>query len=128
MSETATTTVEDVIEFDRPTRGSKDGYLQLYFICRQQLGRIISDPDQSPTDRRLITYTKYLISSITDDDIRGQVMDKYKALLVEIKKKNIDNEQRYEEIIDATMEILGDVNAFYDEFLGISHRLKVGIG
>lgn len=118
---------EDIIEFDRPTRGSKDGYLQLYFISRQQLGRIISDPDQSPTDRRIITFTKFLISSITDDTIRDNVRVKYRGLLQDIKQKDIDNEQRHEEIVDASMEILGDVNAFYDEFLGISHRLKVGI-
>lgn len=118
---------EDIIEFDRPTRGSKDGYLQLYFISRQQLGRIISDPDQSSTDRRIVTYTKFLISSITDDDIRDEVKQKYLGLIAEAKAKDTDNEQRHEELIDACMEILGDINAFYDEFLGISHRLKVGI-
>ena len=118
---------EDIIEFDRPTRGSKDGYLQLYFISRQQLGRIISDPDQSSTDRRIVTYTKFLISSITDDDIRDAVKQKYLGLIAEAKAKDTDNEQRHEELIDACMEILGDINAFYDEFLGISHRLKVGI-
>lgn len=118
---------EEIIEFDRPTRGSKDGYLQLYFVSRQQLGRIISDPDQSSTDHRIVTYTKFLISSITDDDIRGAVKEKYLNLIKETKEKDMDNEQRHEELINACMEILGDVNAFYDEFLGISHRLRVGI-
>jgi hypothetical protein len=119
---------EDIIEFDRPTRGSKDGYLQLYFISRQQLGRIISDPSQSSTDGRIVTYTKFLISSITDDEIRDTVRKKYLKTIEDINNENYDNDIRHEKIIDACMEVLGDINAFYDEFLGISHRLKVGLG
>jgi len=118
---------ENMIELDRPTRGAKDGYLQLFFISRQQLGRIISDPDGAVTDQRIITYTKFLISSITDDDIRDQVKEMYAEKIQAIKAEKLDNETRHEKMVDATMDVLGDVTAFYDEFLGITHRLKVGI-
>lgn len=118
---------DNVVSLDKPQRGSKDGYLQLFFISRQQLGRIISDTEFSRTDYRLVIYTKYLISSITDDDIRDQVMKKYQNMITEAKQNHKDNESRYDALVDATMEVLGDITAFYDEFMGVTHRLKVGL-
>lgn len=119
---------EQIITLDKPQRGAKDGYLQLFFISRQQMGRIISDEYGGATDYRIVTYTKYLISSITDDTIRANVMEKYKTTLDKIKNKNIDNQAKFDEIVDASMDVLGDVTAFYDEFLGVTHRLRVGVG
>lgn len=119
---------EQIITLDKPQRGAKDGYLQLFFVSRQQMGRIIADDNISTTDDRIVIYTKYLISSITDDTIRFNVMKKYTTKLNEIKEKQIDNQLKYDEIIDASMDVLGDVTAFYDEFLGITHRLRVGVG
>jgi hypothetical protein len=118
---------EQIITLDKPQRGAKDGYLQLFFVSRQQMGRIISDESGGATDFRIVTYTKYLISSITDDTIRETVRKKYNDKLGEIKVKNLDNQQRFDETVEASMEILGDVTAFYDEFLGITHRLKIGV-
>jgi hypothetical protein len=120
-------TDEQIITLDKPQRGAKDGYLQLFFVSRQQMGRIISDENAGVTDPRLVTYTKYLISSITDDKIRYNVMKKYKDLLEEIKGEGIGNEEKFDKIVDVSMEVLGDVTAFYDEFLGITHRLKIGV-
>lgn len=118
---------EQIITLDKPQRGAKDGYLQLFFVSRQQMGRIISDESGGATDFRIVTYTKYLISSITDDTIRETVRKKYNDKLGEIKVKNLDNQQRFDETVEVSMEILGDVTAFYDEFLGITHRLKIGV-
>lgn len=115
------------ITFDRPKRGSKDGYLQLFFIQLREYGKLISDPTGSPTDRRLVTFTQFLIAHITDDDIRDEVRKKYKTLLTEIQARPLDNEAKYSEIVEATMEVVGDVVAFYDEFLGITHRLEIGV-
>jgi hypothetical protein len=118
---------EGVITLDKPQRGAKDGYLQLFFVSRQQMGRIISDAEGGVTDNRIVTYTKYLISSITDDTIRKTVMTVYKERLDAIKKqKDLGNEAKFEQIMDVSMEILGDVTAFYDEFLGITHRVRIG--
>jgi hypothetical protein len=118
---------EQIITLDKPQRGAKDGYLQLFFVSRQQMGRIISDESGGAIDFRIVTYTKYLISSITDDTIRETVRKKYNDKLGEIKVKNLDNQQRFDETVEVSMEILGDVTAFYDEFLGITHRLKIGV-
>lgn len=121
-------TDEQIITLDKPQRGAKDGYLQLFFVSRQQMGRIISDENNSATDFRIVTYTKYMISSITDDTIRYNVKKKYEDLLNAIKDEHLDNQAQFDKIVDASMEILGDVTAFYDEFMGITHRLKVGVG
>ena len=120
-------TDEQIITLDKPQRGAKDGYLQLFFVSRQQMGRIISDENTGVTDHRIVTYTKYLISSITDDEIRFTIMKKYKDGLLEIKHKPENNEVKFGEVVDLSMEVLGDVTAFYDEFLGITHRLKLGV-
>ena len=118
---------EQIITLDKPQRGAKDGYLQLFFVSRQQMGRIISDEYGGATDYRLVTYTKYMISSITDDTIRETVRKKYNDKLHEIKQTSSDNQDRFDKTVEASMEIMGDVTAFFDEFMGITHRLKVGV-
>jgi len=115
------------ISFDRPKRGSEDGYLQLFFIQMREYGKMISDPNASPTDKRLITFTMFLISHITDDNIRQEVREIYLSKLDEIANMQLDNEAKSSEVVAASMGIVGDVVAFFDEFMGITHRLEIGV-
>lgn len=112
-------------EMNSPQRGSKEGYLQLFFISRQQLGRII-ETSTSITDKRIIMYTRFMISSITDDGLRAQAEDELDLLLKEIADKDISNEERAEQTFVVCMRLQGDIVAFYDQFLGITHRLRIG--
>ena len=113
-------------EMNSPQRGSKEGYLQLFFISRQQLGRIIENM-QSITDPRVVTYTRFMISSIPDDELRIKAEDEFEAAMSEINKKSISNEAKAEEKLIFCMQIQGDIVAFYDQFLGITHRLRIGM-
>ena len=51
---------EGGLDLGIPTRGSKEGYLGLYFISRQQLGNIIGNL-QGVTDQRLEIFTRFMI-------------------------------------------------------------------
>jgi hypothetical protein len=106
-------------------RGSKDGYLMLFFQSRSDLGNIIQQWTDW-TDPRIMIYTKFLITSITDDEIRGNIMKKLNTRLKEIDDLKVSNDKSSKEIIEACIDVLGDVTAFYDEFLGISHTISVG--
>lgn len=113
-------------EMNTPQRGSKDGYLQLFFLSRQQLGRIIENM-QAVTDPRIVVYTRFMISSITDDTLRADAEDLFEEELVKIEKLEISNDKKGEMRLQLCMQIQGDIVAFYDQFLGISHRLRVGL-
>lgn len=108
-----------------PKKGAKDGYLMLFFSARNELGNIINGW-KDWTDPRIIIYTKFLITGITDDEIRAKVMLKLNDKLKEIEEKKLSNDKASKENIDACVEVLGDITAFYDEYLGISHSINVG--
>jgi hypothetical protein len=109
-----------------PKRGAKEGYLMLFFSSRASLGNIIAQMEDA-TDPRLLMFTKFLISSITDDDIRDDVWKKLDANIKEIDRGDGTNEEKAKKRNDVCMEILGDVTAFYDEFMGISHTIRIGV-
>lgn len=108
-----------------PQRGAKEGYLMLFFSARAALGNIIAQMED-PTDPRLLTFTKFLITSITDDDIRDEILEMLNTKLKEIDASSLTNEEKAQKRNDTCMETLGDVTAFYDEFLGISHTIRIG--
>jgi len=112
-------------EMNTPQRGSKEGYLQLFFISRQQFGRIIEN-STSFTDERVIMYTRFMISSITDDDLRAEAEDNLDKDLEEIDKMEGSNEAKSKLRFKVCMYMLGDITAFYDQFLGVTHRLRIG--
>jgi hypothetical protein len=53
-------------------------------------------------------------------------MNKLMTKLKELDKKSMGNEEKASELFDICIDVLGDVTAFYDEFVGISHTLKIG--
>jgi hypothetical protein len=109
-----------------PKRGAKEGYLMLFFSARAALGNIIAQMED-PTDPRFLMFTKFLISSITDDDIRDDVMKKLQTELKKVDTSGGTNEEKAHKRNDVCMEILGDVTAFYDEYLGVSHTVNIGV-
>ena len=109
-----------------PKRGAKEGYLMLFFSARASLGNIIAQMEDA-TDPRFLMFTKFLISSITDDDIRDVIWKKLEKKLQEIDAGAGTNEDKAKKRNDFCMEILGDVTAFYDEFMGISHTIRIGL-
>jgi hypothetical protein len=115
---------EESISLNTPQMGGKDGYLQLFFLSRQQFGRIIEEAG-GPSDKRLLMFTRFMISSVVNDVIRASLEDEISEIEKEVALLGT-NEERAEALFVELMRIQGDVSAYFDQFLGISHRLRVG--
>jgi len=115
---------EGGLDLGIPTRGAKEGYLGLYFASRQQLGVVIGNL-QGVSDRRLEVFTRFMISGVTDREVRDKMRTRLNELLKEAGDRQ-DAEDRARAAIAAYMEVLGEVTEWYDDFLGITHRLVIG--
>ena len=112
-------------EIASPMRGSVEGYQQARFISFQQMGSIIQSM-QSWNDPRVQAMTLHDISSISDDELRDlafRMLDELIAKHTAGAKTDLDKGKG---IFRACMEMQGHVTAFYDEFTGVTHRLKIG--
>jgi hypothetical protein len=112
------------IILEKPQRGSKEGYLQSYFNAQGQMNRIIAETNG--VDRiRLMTLK--MISGMTDDTIREQAFVYFNAEIEKINSTSKSADEKNQEINDFCCgRMQGHITSFYDQFLGISHRLKLG--
>ena len=114
------------LELDRPERGAKDGYLQTYFQQRLQMGDVIRLM-QGDYDPRALYMTLELVAGITDDKLRMLAFEMVDKILTDapiIHPDSVSKQHIY--IMVECAKVRGHVNAFYDEFLAITHRLKAG--
>jgi hypothetical protein len=113
---------DDKINLNAPWRGAKDGYLQHYFITRENMSRILMNVT-SYCDPRIPLMTEFFISGITDDKCRELLFSrkesKYQEYLEEISDPGSDD-LAYA-MSKACLRVLGDITAWYDEFLGITN-------
>jgi hypothetical protein len=129
----ADATVADSIQIDKPERGSKDGYLQTFFNTSLQMNRLIAEGN-GISDPRIRLFTLKMISSITDDVIRKtafdyffQQIDTIMVMKDPISGKLLSMDERNQKIADFCCgEMQGHITAWYDEYMGITHRLKLG--
>jgi hypothetical protein len=115
------------IVLEKPERGAKDGYLQSFFRARDQMGRLIAEGN-GYTDPRIRLYMLNMISGITDDTIRENAFEIFDK---EIKKINetvgLSADEKQQEIANFCCgKMMGHVIAWYDQFMGITHRLRLG--
>ena len=66
-----------------------------------------------------------MISSITDRETREELLEKLNEELEKARDLQ-DVEERGRAAMVAYMDVIGDVTEWYDEFLGITHRLVIG--
>lgn len=112
---------------DKPERGAKEGYLMLYFNKKTQMGRIITESN-GLSDHRLRLFTLNLISDITDDGLREEAFKYFNERITKINSNAaLDAVEKNQAIADFCVgEMQGHITSFYDQFLGISHRITVG--
>ena len=116
----------DNIMLDKPERGSKDGYLQTFNNMRMQFGKIIVESN-GVSDHRIRLYTLSAISTVTDDNLRKTMFDYFQQEIEKINKLDIGVDERNQRIADFCVgEMWGQITSFYDQFLGITHRLRLG--
>lgn len=116
---------EASIDLGIPKKGGKEGYLFLFFTARQQIGSLIAHME-GITDPRLEVFTRYMISSITDAETRSEILDEMDRQLDEIGRERTGVEERARAAMVVYMDALGAVSDWYDDFLGITHRLVIG--
>lgn len=111
------------IDLGAPWRGAKEGYLQNYFITRQNFGTMLLSIT-SYADPRIPLMTDFLISAITDDTTRKAASElrreRYNEYIHEMEDPS--EEEKAQCLAKACMDTLGDITAWYDEFLGITNK------
>lgn len=115
------------ITLEKPQRGSKDGYLQAFFNASQQMNRIIAESN-GIADFRFRLYTLKMIAGITDDKIRKTMLEYFDQRISDISNlTELTSDERNQKIADFCCgEMQGHIVAWYDQFMGITHRLKLG--
>ena len=114
------------IVIDKPERGAKEGYFTMFINSNQQMNRVIAESN-GISDHRIRLLTLKMIGGITDDTIRFQMFKYFNDKISEIKATNRSIEEQNQEIADFCCgEMQGHIMAFYDQFIGVTHRLKLG--
>ena len=113
------------VDVGLPRKSAKDGYLASYFITKQHLAAAIQD-SRGPSDPRLRLFTHLLISDIVDDERRREIYARFTKMVANIlKEKDLDGDEKSWKIVEAIMVTLGDISAFYDEYLGVSTHQRL---
>ena len=114
------------IVLEKPERGAKDGYLQMFYNSSQQMNRVIAESN-GISDHRIRLLTLKMIGGITDDTIREKAFQYFDARIKAITDTNKSADEKNQEIANFCCgEMQGHITSFYDQFLGITHRLKLG--
>ena len=128
---------EDVVDgesiiVDKPQRGAKEGYLTSYFNSSQQMNRVIAESN-GISDHRIRLLTLKMIAGITDDDIREKTFMFFSQELAKIEGltnkdgERLSADEKNQKIADFCCgEMQGLIVAWYDQFMGITHRLRLG--
>ena len=115
------------IVIDKPERGAREGYLQMFYTASQQMNRVIAESN-GISDHRIRLLTLKMIAGITDDTIRYKTFQYFESRIAEINaQKGVDANEKNQQIANFCCgEMQGLIVSFYDQFLGITHRLKLG--
>lgn len=126
MAEEDVSNGENII-LEKPERGAKDGYLQRFYGSSATMDSVIRDSN-GIADHRLRLLTLKMIAGITDDTVRELAFKYFYAEIEKINKTpDISSEEKNQRIADFCCgRMQGHIVAFYDQFLGITHRLKLG--
>lgn len=117
----------EAILLEKPERGAKDGYLQKFYNESNSLSGVIRDSN-GISDHRIRLMTLKMIGGITDDTIRAKAFEFFNGKIKEINDNTEwSADKKNEEIANFCCgEMQGHITSFYDQFLGITHRLKLG--
>lgn len=115
-------------DVNRPQRGSRDGYFYLWIELNKQYGEIVNSMDDGRYDPRIYRKIRQMIATITDDSIRLYAWNLLDKTIYTIKTDSSykTEKERHEAIMDTCDIILGEIWAFYDQFMGVTHRLRMG--
>jgi len=123
---------EDILELEIPRRGMKDHWLIVIAKQYEKFTEVLTTITD-PTDPRPALLTRLLISSIPQKEgetTREEIKKKWEEILREKKEKALNNggltnEERGIIEIEASIEVLGYITDWFDEHLGITHKIEI---
>lgn len=117
----------EAIVLEKPERGAKDGYLSKFYNESSSLNGVIRESN-GISDHRIRLMTLKMIGGITDDTIRAKTFEYFDQRIAKINATpGLSAEEKNEQIANFCCgEMQGLITSFYDQFLGITHRLKLG--
>lgn len=128
-------------DINRPQRGARDGYFYLWIELNKQYGEIINTMQTGRYDPRIKRKVRQMIATVVDDNTQLWLWNVFEGALHNITTKpgmrfdekekewvevKLTAEEKNELIMDLCDLIVGQIWAFYDQFMGVSHRLKMG--
>lgn len=115
-------------DVNRPQRGARDGYFYLWIELNKQYGDICNSMDGGRYDPRLYRKIRHMIGTITDDSIRLYAWNLLDGAINNIKNDTTlqTDSQKHEALMDICDVMLGEIWSFYDQFMGVTHRLRMG--
>lgn len=114
------------IELASPLREGPQGYQQSRFQSIYTMGEIIKSLEHW-NDIRVYAKTMHDISTVTDDDLRDAAFQHLDEYIKEEQDKAKTETEKGRALFRACMRIQGDITAFYDEYVGVTHRLAIGV-
>ena len=125
---------KDIIGLDLPVRDGSNGYCNLFLRYYSTLAQIIADSQQEETFR-VNLMVNLMINSIPDDEYREKMVALKKQLIKEkisdaVKEnggKSIDYKDNDRAIMDASMEMVGEISGFIDLYMGTTKRIGVSV-
>lgn len=120
------------IEFNLPEAEMEGGMLGTFYQTLIVIANTITSVE-THTDVRIPLITDFIISLITDDEIRDKVRERRDSMLDDkIKEAKGTNGSKLTNIeigeikFQVCMETIGEVVSFYDQFSGLTHKLAIG--
>ena len=119
------------IDLGLPPAEMEGGYLNTFYRTLVILGSTLSSVDD-PKDIRIPLICDFLVSLVTDDEIRDEIREHKKTLqekmVRELKESGakLTNEEMGKIVREVNMAIVGEVVSFFDQFSGLTHKLAIG--
>ena len=119
------------IDLGLPPAEMEGGYLNTFYRTLVILGSTLSSVDD-PKDIRIPLLCDFLVSLVTDDEIRDEIREHKKKLqekmVTELKESGakLTNEEMGKIVREVNMAIVGEVVSFFDQFSGLTHKLAIG--
>jgi hypothetical protein len=107
-----------------PQRGAKDGYLAMIFEMALIGARILAETTD-PTDPRFKRFVPLFVSMFPDRDARVEILKEISDAFDDAKDERNDVRADLEHM--ACVRAWGKVIDLADEFIGITHTLRIGI-
>lgn len=125
--------IEKVFELELPQKGMKDQWLYIFYKQYSNFNTLLTNLEDV-TDKRVLFMVKDIISTIPDEKARREMLDTWKQRLEErleeAKRVNggvLSNEKEASIAIDVALEVKGLVTDWVDQFMGVTHKLAVGM-